>query len=303
MTREFWQQIITNKYQISSDPSPSGAVVGSRSDPSPSAVPPEGASWNQEGAAVGSRSDPSLQDLLPELLEMLASPDPELRDGFAYPILATWIQQGAFSQEQLRSLLVALEQRLETGLGETESDAVFARSFAVLMLAVLVNNPILALEPAEIYRLLEVVLSYFAREQDLRGFVYPQGWAHAVAHTADLLDEFAVNQHCQSPELERILNAITNKIPAKSVWLFDEEDRLSYAAARVLERGLLSSEVVSGLLDALAAEVSQSDEHKSNGIPRHNVKAFLQSLYFQVLKLEPSSEHLELILGALHKIN
>jgi hypothetical protein len=265
MTREFWQEIVNTKYKISSDPSP--------------------------------------QDLLPELLEMLASPDPELRDGFAYPILATWIQQATFSREELRSLIATLEQRLETGLGELESDSVFARSFAVLMLAVLVNNPILALEKLEVLKLLEVVLHYLEREQDLRGFVQPQGWAHAVAHTADLLDEFALNSDVQSSELEKILSAITKKVAAKTVWLFDEEDRLSDAAARVLERELLSSDFVSGLLDTLAVQISQADEDKSNAIPRHNAKAFLRSLYFQVLKLEPNSKHLELIFEAMNKIN
>jgi Protein of unknown function (DUF2785) len=188
-------------------------------------------------------------------------------------------------------------------LGEVESDSVFARSFAALMLAVLVNNPILALEQAEVHRLLEVVLHYLERELDLRGFVQPQGWAHAVAHTADLLDEFAVNPHCQTAELEKILNAITNKVPTNRIWLFDEEDRLSYAAVRAFGRGLLSSEVISGCLETLALKVSQADEQKSNAIPRHNAKAFLRSLYFQVLKLEPSSEHLDLILAALTKID
>jgi hypothetical protein len=234
---------------------------------------------------------------------MLASPNPELRDGFAYPILATWIQRGAFSSQELRSLLGSLEQRLEVGLGERESDTVFARSFAALMMAVLVNNKILALEPAEIQRLLEVVLSYLECEQDLRGFVQPQGWVHAIAHTADLLDEFAVNQHVQSIELEKILSSIHKKVAAQTVWLFDEEDRLSYAAAQVLGRGLLSSEVISRCLEALALRVSQADDLKSNAIPRHNAKAFLRSLYFQVLKLSPNSGNLELILNSLGKIN
>jgi Protein of unknown function (DUF2785) len=262
MNCEFWHEISHNKYQISSDPSP--------------------------------------QVLLPELLEMLASPDPELRDGFAYPILATWIGRGTFSQDELKSVLVILEQRLETGLGEKESDSVFARSFAALMMAVLVNNKILALEKSEILRLLKVALQYLEREQDLRGFVQPQGWAHAVAHTADLLDEFAVNPYVQSIELEKILKAIASKVPATRVWLFNEEDRLSYVAARILERGLLSNEVVSQCLEVLTFQ--QSNDLQLNAIPRHNAKIFLQSLYFQVLKLEPSSEHLELILGALQPL-
>jgi Protein of unknown function (DUF2785) len=137
MTREFWQEIVNTKYRILSDPSP--------------------------------------QDLLPALLEMLASPDPELRDGFAYPILATWVGRGTFSQGELKFVLGILEQRLEVGLGESESDSVFARSFAVLTMAVLVNNSILALEKSEVLNLLEVVLQYLEREQDLRGFVPEKG--------------------------------------------------------------------------------------------------------------------------------
>ena len=265
MTREFWQEIVNSKCQVPTDQNP--------------------------------------QSLLSELLEMLASPNPELRDGFAYPILGTWIQKGVFSKDELRSILMILEQRLSVGLGETETDSVFARSFAILMLAVLVNNQSLSLEKTEVQKLLEVVLNYLEQEQDLRGFVQPGGWAHAVAHTADLLDEFAVNEHCQTPELENILNAIANKVAAKSVWLFDEEDRLSYAAARVSGRDLLSSEFVKTCLEDLAVRVSQADEQKSNSIPRHNAKGFLRSLYFQVLKLEPSSKHLELVLGALEGLD
>ncbi len=265
MTREFWQEIVSNKYVISSDPSPA--------------------------------------NLLPELLEMLASTDSVLRDGFAYPILATWIQKNAFSRDELSSILRILEQRLELGLGEMGSDTVFARSFAVLVLAVLVNNLLLQLEKSEVLRLLEVVLNYLAHEKDLRGFVFLKGWAHAVAHTADLLDEFVVNEHCQSTELQKILTAILNKVTAQSVWLFDEEDRLSYAAARVLGRNLIPNDILQSLLYELVLRVSRTNEQKLNSISRHNAKTFLRSLYFQVLKLEPDSGNLRLIFSVLEKFD
>jgi hypothetical protein len=57
------------------------------------------------------------------------------------------------------------------------------------------------------------------------------------------------------------------------------------------------------LLDALAVQFSQADANHSNAIARHNAKAFLQSLFFQILKLEPNSRHLELILAALSKVD
>jgi hypothetical protein len=73
--------------------------------------------------------------------------------------------------------------------------------------------------------------------------------------------------------LTQTLETIASKVPANQVWLFNEEDRLSYAAARVLERGLLSSEVVSQCLEVLTLQ--QSSDLQLNAIPRHNAKIFL----------------------------
>ena len=90
-----------NRHQRSSDPSPQGASLASRSDPSPQAFPPvatmpegafsgqEGASWEQEGASLGSRSDPS-----PQGASLGSRSDPDTLEGVGIAI-GGW--PGAFS--------------------------------------------------------------------------------------------------------------------------------------------------------------------------------------------------------------
>jgi hypothetical protein len=56
--------------------------------------------------------------LTAELVEYLGSPDPELRDTFAYEILGTWVEDGGYLPDQLRDLAATMAANLQAGLGE-----------------------------------------------------------------------------------------------------------------------------------------------------------------------------------------
>ncbi len=58
---------------------------------------------------------------------MLGSPDPEQRDGIAYPALATWIDRGVYD-DLLVGLGDGMAAGLTVGLGEDGTDSVFRRS-------------------------------------------------------------------------------------------------------------------------------------------------------------------------------
>ena len=47
--------------------------------------------------------DRSVADLVAELVDMVASPDPRVRDETAYAALATWIDAGVVPAEQLQA--------------------------------------------------------------------------------------------------------------------------------------------------------------------------------------------------------
>jgi hypothetical protein len=78
------------------------------------------------------------QQLAPELLSSLGSPDPELRDDLAFSILTSWIyQKKLLGPEDLRPMIRALEGNLRKGIGETGTDDVLLRSFSALTLSVI----------------------------------------------------------------------------------------------------------------------------------------------------------------------
>ncbi len=66
-----------------------------------------------------------MAELTPELLGWLGSTDPELRDEFAYRILAAWIERGQYASRQLRTMAKQMTANLETGLGEHDTDSVY----------------------------------------------------------------------------------------------------------------------------------------------------------------------------------
>jgi hypothetical protein len=253
-------------------------------------------------------------ELTPELLGWLGSTDAELRDEFAYRILAAWIERGQYAPDQLRTMAKQMTANLEAGLGEEGTDSVFLRTYSVLILMEIValDNASQFLERNDLEGFLETALGYLRRERDLRSYVAGPGWANAVGHTADLLMMLARSPHLGAAELQRILDGIAERLltPDPVVFVHHEDERLAYAVLNVLRRDLVDRPRLAAWLDRFAAppgKDSWRSAFASEGetAARVNVSAFLRALYFQVLLTEipppDARETLEGILGALKR--
>jgi hypothetical protein len=234
-------------------------------------------------------------ELTPELLSWLGSTDPELRDDFAYRILAAWIERGQYGPDQLRTMAKQMTANLEVGLGEQGTDSVFLRTYSALILMEIVahDNADPFLDPADLDGYLEATLGYLRRERDLRSWVPGPGWANAVGHTADLLMMLARSPHLGATELERILGAIADRLLtlAPVVFVHHEDERLAYTALNVLRRGLVGRPALLAWLGRFARPPGQVDwrqayADEAASAARANVTAFLRSLYFQLLLTE-----------------
>lgn len=186
---------------------------------------------------------PSGEQLMPlahELSALLASPDPELRDEFGYSILAAWIfQKRLIEPAPLRELIAEWTKNLDAGIGSTDTDAVFLRSFSALMLSVAVarDNAAPYLEAADVKSLLTASLAYLAREQDVRGYDAQKGWMHSAAHTADLVKFLARSRHLPTGAQREILDAIGEKMRgAPVVYIFGEDQRFARAVLSIVNR-------------------------------------------------------------------
>src|SRR5690606_6619544 len=201
----------------------------------------------------------------------------ELRDGLIYAAFATWIEAGCLNEAQLAYLaeLAVDEDHLFYRLGEPESDSVYTRTFSLLLLPLILGQhrekPFLTLE--KIHTVKERVFAYLEREQARRGYVRDNGWAHAIAHAADVLDDLALCVELGADDLQEILRlAAATLAEPRFVYTHDEPERMSIAVFAVLSRQVLSEAEVKTWVDGLAAAPGQHEAMLARFYCRMNLK-------------------------------
>jgi hypothetical protein len=243
------------------------------------------------------------------MLEYIGTTDSDLRDDLIYSAFATWIlRHKAIGEEQLRNLLPIIldERHLLYKLGEQDTDSVFTRSFSILILPLLLithrSNRLFPV--SDIYQIKERLLYYLENEKDRRGFVREKGWAHAIAHAADALDDLAQCAEMNKSDLVEILEAIRKAVCIDSeCYVHSEDERMVTAVIAVFRRELLSdveiTQWVEGFSDLVLIVNSTPEKH----IIRTNAKNFLQSLYFRLQWEQITNKFETSINRSLQRIN
>lgn len=216
------------------------------------------------------------------LLENLASPDTELRDELSYIILASGIiDQGKLSQEQLETLLTTAlnDEHLFYRIGETGTDSVFMRSFSNLIIASILFNdartPQFARSNLQLTK--DKLLHYAQQEKDWRGYVEGKGWAHAMAHLAEALDECAQHPSMVAKDRQEILIAVSEIAPLPEPLYSEEDMRLATIPYHMLLGHQISDDFIDQWIDMCSVE-REPDVISWTRIT--NAKNMLRSLYF-----------------------
>jgi len=252
-----------------------------------------------------------LDDLTTELVIMLGSRDPALRDGIAYPALATWISRGVYD-DLLAGLGDGMVAGLGIGIGETGTATVFRRSFSALVIAECISrDAVVQRMPAnKILDWGDRIAAWFVRERDLRGYVPGEGWAHAIAHGADAIAALAGSPHLGKAELTVMLDVLADRLLLSTDTLFGagEPDRMAVATMEILRRNLVPLAVLEPWIARLGSAATYRphtdvDPFLSTG----NAEAFLRALYLQ-LSLAPRhpdvrADLLLTLVGALRASN
>lgn len=228
-----------------------------------------------------------LPDLIAAMTTYIGAVDAELRDKLIYPAFATWIEAGLLDESQLLHLfeLASDDEHLFYRLGEPESHSVYTRTFSLLLFPLILGRhrekPFLM--PDQIHAVKERVFIYLEREKDRRGYVPGNGWAHAVAHAADVLDDLALCTELGAGDLREILRlAAATLTEPRFVYTHDEPERMSIAVFAVLSRQVLSEAEVKGWLEGVAAAPDQYEVMLERFYCRMNLKQFITSLYFRL---------------------
>jgi len=237
---------------------------------------------------------PTRPEIYPLVLAMgnhISSTDPVLRDELIFSTLATWIWEDVFEHQDLNEILkvVMNDEHLFLGLGEPYSDTVFTRSFSMLITRYILNAHVRHpfLPDYELKVIKSKILRYMANEKDFRGYVPVKGWAHAVAHTADTIEELVQCDTFEANDLIEILEA-TYKIISNNttVYICEEDERLVTAVLASWGREEVTDEIAIQWLEKFIPAADSRWELPEGYRKFINSKNFLRSLFFRMQTVE-----------------
>lgn len=230
-------------------------------------------------------SERPLNELTAELVTMLGSCDAVERNEISYSVLANWVSTGVYD-DLLVTLGDSLAVGMHVGLGEPEGDAVFRRSYSALLLGDCIarDNQASVVPVDAVLTWADRALSWFVRERDHRGWVEGKGWAHAIAHGADLIGVLAQSRHLSAEHLGILLDVIAERLllPTPRIWIDGEDDRLAAAVLTILQRNRVPQEHLDAWVTTLGAALTRPYPHDTGIGPSpeaRNTSAFVRALY------------------------
>lgn len=222
------------------------------------------------------------------LLDCLADPAPDLRDGIAFEAWTTWLRQDQLDAATRRQGL----ERLLPAIAPAASDPDgFRQPFSALVLSEIARTDRKApwMSPQLRADVLEAGAVYLESVRDYRGFDQHEGWRHGVAHGSDLMLQLALNPALDRAELDRILKAVASQVaPAgEHFYVYGEPGRLArpvlYAALRGLHTGSDWQAWFAALSTPGSAPTWREAVATQAGLARsHNTHAFLLAIYVEI---------------------
>jgi hypothetical protein len=216
------------------------------------------------------------------LLPNLGSTDEELRDELSYMILASGIiDKHRLTEQQSEQLLFKVldQDHLFYHIGESDTDTVFMRSFSTLIVAALLytdnGNPLL---PSDVvHEAKDALLRYARAEKDWLGYVDGKGWAHAMAHLADALDECAQHASMSADDRQDILKTLSWLVKLPDPLYYEEDMRLANVAYRIIVAKQVNENFLDEWLESCYVERGSD---VASWMSASNSKNFLRSLFF-----------------------
>ncbi|MGL6104634.1 DUF2785 domain-containing protein [Romboutsia sp.] len=220
-----------------------------------------------------------------DMLKHIGTTDAILRDDLIYNIFAKWISQNRFSNQQLQTFLEICtdNDHLMKCVGNENDDTVFTRTFSALVIALIIysHNQKSFLPDNMIFQTKDSITEYYTKEIDLRGYIGNKGWAHSVAHGADVIDELAQCKTLSKKDLQELLVILKLKIcQGEYVYIDGEPDRISIAVRSIFMRGHIDRDTILEWLESFKNYNSRENWSIELYHQKINSTNFLKSLYF-----------------------
>ena len=249
-----------------------------------------------------------LEGLIDDMLIFMGNTNPELRDDLICSTFYEWADNGILTTSLMNKILniCISDQYLFLGIGEKNTDTVFTRAFSSLYIGLALGKhdetPYLTNE--EILSVKQTLLNYVKQERDFRGFVKGKGWAHAIAHVSDALNELVFCDGLSREDFLEILESIKLIVLNDTlVYKAGEDDRISVVFESICERDVLSKNDIRNWLQEFDYQFDRNAGEYPQVFYSHvNRRHFLRCIYFMLLSLGDFDELAEYIVDMLKRI-
>lgn len=231
------------------------------------------------------------EQLLTNMIKHIGDPNSTLRDQTNYRLFMELLSANHWKADSLRTLTMQLidDEHLFLHIQDREAtEAVFTRSFSALWLTALLHADaqLRFLQADDLTEIFQQVARYFTRERDVRGFINDeQGWAHSMAHVADLCVASIRHPQFEVRYAPMILQGVKDAFWKGSVYIDDEEERF----AKVIESLIaidfpeeILIEWVEQVFDKLEVYLYEAGYTKDWFKARSNTMHFMKTMYFAV---------------------
>lgn len=230
-------------------------------------------------------------EILDDMIKNIGSIDPVLRDKLIYSAFYTLIFGGHLNKREMEYILKSLlkNQLLQLDIEKINTDSVFTRSFTSLVYALILeydaSKQVIDIEIVR--QVMDASHEYMGRERDLRGYVENQGWAHAAAHGADLLDSIAKHPVSTLEDALKILGNIERFLTIAEGYQDEEEERMAGAFITLSVHHLTEEMVIEWMLKLGGNLWGRKPANNGDLQPYYAqlaFKNFLKSTYFLLEK-------------------
>lgn len=237
--------------------------------------------------------------LLQEMLTHIGTVDAELRDQYIYRTFIDLLSDNLVNPQQLQILFdtATSDDFLYLHIGEKSTDSVFTRSFSALLVAGILakDAELLILNNDRLQIFFKKIGRYLLLEQDTRGFVPDKGWAHSIAHGADLASTTIKHPKFDLQYAPSILHALKLVTWKDTVYVNDEEERLINIVDALLNQNYSEEaliEFVEQAFDKFEMHLMMQGYNESFFSGRTCTLNFMKTLYF-FLKMNNKAPQLQ----------
>lgn len=234
-------------------------------------------------------SNRELEELIENMLENIGAIDPELRDHLIYPTFIRFIDEGMLSEDNRLYLFNTCldDHHLFYKIGEINTDSMFTRSFSSLVLTGLLSYDRQVGQFSKDYIDLSFkkAIDYLSLELDTRGYVEEKGWAHSIAHGADLLVSIVKHPLFNKGQFHEVLEVLENCLFKDATYIDDEDERLIFVLEALHETNIDEKMLEDWIIQIFnGLESIYENEGFSNNYFRKkfNITNFLKTLYFRI---------------------